>query len=309
MIVHDNWAADHHALAADGDDSGQLPAAQPLVALVGDVVPRPDAQRYRRDEHRRAEQHSASRTVNAATPVHTPKAAEVVAQTLRGLIVAGELKPGDHLPNEPHLMRQFVVSRSTLREAVRLLESEHLVEVKRGARTGARVTLPGPETLARPARFLLQVSGATLADVTAARSGIEPVAVNLLARKRTQRDVQELETILAEDLPAAWASAALDLAVAEFHRRLVELSGNVTLSLIAAMLFEITEQHTRRPSRRVAVSKPQFQRLLRAHRDLIDLVRVGDADGAEAHWRQHLDANLKLMPNRLATIKVRDIID
>ncbi|MCW2659526.1 MAG: hypothetical protein JWP83_678 [Mycobacterium sp.] len=45
MIVHDNWAADHHALAADGDDSGQLPAEQPLVSLVVDVVPRPDAQR------------------------------------------------------------------------------------------------------------------------------------------------------------------------------------------------------------------------------------------------------------------------
>ena len=62
-------------------------------------------------------------------------------------------------------MEHFHVSRPTLREAVRVLESEGLVEVRRGSRTGARVRVPGPEAVAKPAALLLELSGATLADV------------------------------------------------------------------------------------------------------------------------------------------------
>jgi GntR family transcriptional regulator, transcriptional repressor for pyruvate dehydrogenase complex len=52
-----------------------------------------------------------------------------------------------------------------------------------------------------------------------------------------------------------------------------------------------------------------LNRLVHAYRHLLDLVRVGDADAAEAHWRKHLDSNLKLMPHRVSTIRVRDNID
>ena len=60
------------------------------------------------------------------------------------MVVDGQLKDGDFLPNEAELMAHFGVSRPTLREAVRVLESERLVEVRRGSRTGARVRVPGP---------------------------------------------------------------------------------------------------------------------------------------------------------------------
>ena len=75
------------------------------------------------------------------------------------MVVEGQLKEGDYLPNEAELMTHFGVSRPTLREAVRVLESERLVEVRRGSRTGARVRVPGPEIVARPAGLLLELSG------------------------------------------------------------------------------------------------------------------------------------------------------
>jgi GntR family transcriptional regulator, transcriptional repressor for pyruvate dehydrogenase complex len=115
---------------------------------------------------------SAGSAVSGA--VRSPKTAELVAGTLRRMVVDGQLKDGDYLPNEAELMAHFGVSRPTLREAVRVLESERLVEVRRGSRTGARVRVPGPEIVARPAGLLLELSGATIADVITARSGIEP---------------------------------------------------------------------------------------------------------------------------------------
>ncbi|WP_235892658.1 FadR/GntR family transcriptional regulator [Mycolicibacterium hodleri] len=241
--------------------------------------------------------------------MRTPKAAVVIAQTLRGLVVNGQLKEGDFLPNEAHLMEQYGVGRSTLREAVRLLEAERLLEVRRGARTGAKIRIPGPESLARPAGLLLQISGATFADVMAARCGIEPMAVYLLARTSTPRDVYELEHILTADIPAAREVGRLPDAVAMFHLRLVELSGNATLTLMAKMLVEITERHGASPMPRgPRLSQSDYDELLATYRQLLELVRAGDAEAAEAHWRRHMVIGVASMAHDVAGRRVRDLV-
>src|ERR1700681_2033294 len=102
---------------------------------------------------------------SASRGVRSPKIAELVARTLRRMVVEGQLKDGDCLPHEAHLIAHFQVSRPILREAVRVLESERLVEVRRGSRTGAKVRVPGPETVARPGALVLAISGTTLGDV------------------------------------------------------------------------------------------------------------------------------------------------
>jgi GntR family transcriptional repressor for pyruvate dehydrogenase complex len=246
---------------------------------------------------------------NWTTPVRTPKAAVVVARALREQIVTGKLKPGDHLPHEAELIRQFAVSRATLREAVRLLESDRLIEVRRGTRTGALITLPGADTVARPAGFLLQVSGATVADVFAARAAIEPAAVNLLARSRSPAAIEALGSMVAEKLPAAWESRTAGLAIAEFHCRLVELSGNVTLGLIAAMLFELTERGIPSPRGQNRMNRKQFDALLGVYRRLLTCLHSGDGTAAEVFWQGHLARATEAMPRRLAQSKIRDIID
>src|SRR5215207_11183905 len=177
-----------------------------------------------------------------AAAVRSPKTAELVAGTLRRMVVDGQLKEGDFLPNEAELMTHFGVSRPTLREAVRVLESERLVEVRRGARTGARVRTPGPEIVARPAALLLELAGTTLSDVMTARLAIEPYAARLLAMNGTQKAHDELARLVA-DIPAQCEAGEIARASALLHRRLVELSGNATLGIIAGMLYEITERH------------------------------------------------------------------
>ncbi len=247
--------------------------------------------------------------VPAGTAIRSPKTAELVAGTLRRMVVDGQLKEGDFLPNEAELMAHFSVSRPTLREAVRVLESERLVEVRRGSRTGARVRVPGAEIVARPAGLLLELSGATIADVLVARSGIEPLAVRLLAESATAEQLDELEAMLAGDVPAGWESGRMAEATGEFHRRMVEMSGNATLTIISGMLHEITVRHTAFAIKeRRQVSKADYDKLLRSYRRLLTLLRSGDAAGAEAHWRKHLDTARELLLKGLETVKVRDVM-
>jgi DNA-binding FadR family transcriptional regulator len=241
--------------------------------------------------------------------VRSPKTAELVARTLRRMIVRGELKDGDYLPNEAELMSHFGVSRPTLREAIRVLESDRLVEVRRGSRTGARVRVPGPEIVARPAGMLLEVSGATVADVLVARSAIEPVAARLLAEQGNAEAISELERILTDDVPVAFETGQLAEVTTDFHRRLVELSGNATLSMIAGMLHEITERHIAAAiSRRRRIPKANYEKLVRSYRHLIDLLRAGDAAKTEAHWRRHMDKSREMMLHGQRSIKVRDVM-
>src|SRR3954451_24975210 len=159
--------------------------------------------------------------MSASAPVRSPKTAELVAGTLRRMVVDGQLKDGDFLPNEAELMAHFGVSRPTLREAVRVLESERLRGGRGGGRRGARVRVPGPEIVARPAGLLLELSGATIADVMVAQAGIEPLAVRLLAETASPGALDELDGMLADDIPAGWQSGRLAEATGDFHRRMV----------------------------------------------------------------------------------------
>ncbi|WNG86349.1 FadR/GntR family transcriptional regulator [Mycobacterium sp. ITM-2016-00317] len=247
--------------------------------------------------------------VASRAAVRSPKTAELVAGTLRRMVVDGQLKDGDFLPNEAELMAHFGVSRPTLREAVRVLESERLVEVRRGSRTGARVRVPGPEVVARPAGLLLELSGATIADLLTAKSGIEPMAARLLAESGSDEAFDELERMLEELAADGHQSSRLAETTGLFHLRVVQLSGNATLSIIAGMLHEITVRHTafvfneRRP-----VSKADYDTLLRSYRKLMQFLRAGDAVGAETHWRKHLDKTRELLLTGLESVPVRDVM-
>ena len=126
---------------------------------------------------------------DAVTPIGGASFAEdrrAGGRHLRRMVVDGQLKEGDFLPSEAELMSHFGVSRRRCREAVRVLESERLVEVRRGSHR-CRVRVPGPEIVARPAGLLLELSGATIADIMVARAAVEPMAVRLLAESGTPR--------------------------------------------------------------------------------------------------------------------------
>jgi DNA-binding FadR family transcriptional regulator len=123
-----------------------------------------------------------------------------------------------------------------------------------------------------------------------------------------ERDA-ELDRMLADDIPASRQSDRLAETTGAFHRRMVELSGNATLMMIAGMLHEITVRHTAfvfkegRP-----VSKADYDKLMRSYARLMRLLRAADGPAAEAHWRKHLDVARELSLQGLEDVKVRDVV-
>src|SRR6266849_1476838 len=132
-----------------------------------------------RVDGRMARNSGAKGAASVSSPVRIPKAAEIVSKELRNQIVRGILKMGDSLASEAELMTRFGVSRPTLREAIRILESEGLVSISRGARGGASVLGPNLRLAARHIGFVLQANGTTLADISRAHMIVEPAAARI----------------------------------------------------------------------------------------------------------------------------------
>jgi len=230
--------------------------------------------------------------------LRAPKTAELIASYIRGQIVRGDLKTGDSLPPETVLMEMFGVSRPTLREAFRILEAESLISVRRGARGGARVVSPDISVAARYVGLLLQVSGTTIADVYEARALVEPAAAGLLAARRSRQDLDDL-TACVDHLVGlvegdehfkdadSWSRAAQ-----RFHDLILERAGNRTLAVQAGVLREVVAMHLSTVVMRIfdrPDTQEQFRKLVRSYRKLVLLIDARDAEGAERHWRTHME--------------------
>lgn len=219
----------------------------------------------------------------------TPKTAQIIARYFRQKIISGELPAGSRLPVEPDLIRELGVSRTILREALRILESESLLQVSRGSRNGAVVLRPDPRVWAEYANVLLQLNGATVADVYAARQAIEAIAAGLLARNATAGTIAALEEALeAEARGLAEGPEAYIRPSAEFHDLVGELCGNKTLAVLVMTLNEIIRHQM------VAVRLPENpdqalnnKRAHRTHAKLVEHVKARDAAAAQDLWQRH----------------------
>ncbi len=239
--------------------------------------------------------------------IRVPKTAELVAAELRRKIVRGELAEGDALPSEATLMAEFAVSRPTLREAFRVLESESLISIRRGARGGARVQLPNGNVAASYAGLVLEYRGTTLQDVYDARTFIEAPCAALLAQRRTEQDLAHLKQAVAQAEQLMDDPQAFILAHMEFHALVVELAGNRTLSVLNGMVRHIIELANWSHVDLDAGSPDNVRankRGFRAHVRLVELVTERQAAEAEALWRLHLSEaeNYLLMNKSMTTV-------
>ncbi len=228
-----------------------------------------------------------------SAPHKRPKAAELVAAELRRQIATGQLRPGDKLHPENVLQTEFAISRPTLREALRLLESESLITISRGPHGGARVSAIDLGAAARQVGVFLQIEGATLQDVWLARTIIEPPAVGLLAALRDPAAFAVLEANIAAAREAAQSDPLryADLS-AEFSMLITRHCGNKTIHLLAALIHDIIRRQHEHVTART-LSKPGVDKLrqgsIRSREKALELMREGAPAAAESFWREHLE--------------------
>jgi DNA-binding FadR family transcriptional regulator len=245
----------------------------------------------------------------ASETVEIPTAAQFVAGAIRKQIVLEELRDGDYLPPEPALIERYGVSRPTLREAMRILQSESLISIRRGSRGGARVNAPNIEPVARQAGQLLQHQRTTLGDVFRARMVIEPPAAGLLAERPSRATVQALRDALATEAAAMEDPVAFGNASAHFHELVVELAGNNTLALFSGIIAEIVDLHTTAVllAANSGVRARDAVIAHRSHEKLLQHVTEGDAEAARAHWLAHMEATAESMLRGQSSKKLVDL--
>lgn len=228
------------------------------------------------------------------------KAAALAADELRRRIATGELAPGDRLPPEDGLMAELTLARTTLREALRILESEGIITVQRGRRGGPRVTRPPIDSLARGLALHLQMQGTTLRDLDAARQVIEPALAANMARARTEDGLNALEQAIAGAAAAARARdrRAFGRAAAAVHGTLYEHGDNTTLGVIARTLHEVAETYYRLAAEQA--SDEHLSRAVQAYRRLRRYIEDGEAVAAAEHWREQLAFTAAGLSRRLA---------
>lgn len=245
-------------------------------------------------------------------PVRAPKLPHIVAQQLRSQIATGALRPGDTLPPETQLLKEFGISRPTLREALRVLESETLIQLDRGARNGAKVLAPSIEMAAQYGGLYLATQDTTLQQIHDVRTILEPPLAAQHARASRKVVIEALEKCVHAQRLALSQFDYIEAAKAvnAFHGQLAHESRNTVLRLLAGMLHEISEYVY--PQLPVATGRVSKKATLRrseestdAHERLVELIKAKKADAAENFWRDYMIDTAKwLKKSGLSNLRV-----
>lgn len=209
-----------------------------------------------------------------------------VADELRRRILTGELEPGDRLPVETDLAESFGVSRSTVREALRSLASQNLVQTTRGVTGGTFVAQPAPNlvsaSLATGLGFLTGTAELSVTELLEARDLLEVPAARLAAQRRTD---DQLEALLGSlpprgdvDLSPTFESNR------NFHVLVLEAANNRLLGVMTRPVFEVLQ--TRFLRDRAPASF--WKRVHRDHRAIATAVAAGETERAGEEMHTHL---------------------
>jgi DNA-binding FadR family transcriptional regulator len=211
---------------------------------------------------------------------------EVIVEQVRQLMREGQLKPGDRLPAERELCEHFGVSRVTVREALRMLESSGLVDIRVGARGGAFVTTPTSERVGDGLADLLTLSVISAANVTEVRLVLEVGIVPLVCERATDEDLAALDDIIARSKAALHDGDYTMNLSAEFHVQVARATRNPAV----AMLVESFRGPILMSLEEAKATAPEMGELgTDEHQQFVDAVRRRDPEAAASIMREHLE--------------------
>lgn len=219
-----------------------------------------------------------------------------MADILRRRIISGQLGDGDLLPKESDLRTSFPVSKASLREAMRILEAEGLIRVRRGNVGGAWVRRPNSSNVAYTLALVLSAEHAGITEVAQALRECEPACAALCA-ERSDRNKIVVPALRKLQQEAMGSVEDLFLATSlsrQFHEAIVALCGNGPLIVIIGALEKLWSSHERgwadqwRDSGVVPIEERRAA--LEVHAEMIELIAGGEPDKVRDLSRRHLEA-------------------
>ena len=221
--------------------------------------------------------------------ISVPKAADVLADAMREQILAGELREGVDLPPERELGERAGVSRATVREALRILEGEGLIETRTGRNGGSSVSRPSSAPIERLVGIFIRGQRIRFEAVLETRSAIEPASARFAALHRTEQDLEDLERCHAK-LEQASRDNDLDAYVSanlEWHVQVVRAGHN---ELLIAFIGAVSQTVYRETDIEGFNSIEIREAVIRAHRRVMEAIRARDGDAAERRMARHIGA-------------------
>jgi DNA-binding FadR family transcriptional regulator len=223
-------------------------------------------------------------------PLDKPiKAAERTARRIVQDIADGGFRPGDVLASEAEMLGNYQISRGTLREALRLLETLGLVAMKSGPSGGPVVGVADPFYLGRASTLFFRLAGATYDDIADALLAIEPLIAKLAAERHDPQAASRLMASLASEsceltstLSESHRNAAETLT--DFHGSMGQLCGNPVLGLMASALGSIFLKHIVQ----VGDATPILRQSHEDHLHIAESIINGDGDQAWSRARSHM---------------------
>jgi len=225
-------------------------------------------------------------------PVRKVAIHELVVQRIRRAIHLGDYLPGDRLPSEREIAERLEVSRETVREAIKVLESEGYVVSRRGAAGGIAVTALGGPVARTQAQ--LQQNQESIVHLMDFRRANECLAARLAARLRTEEDLAQISHAI-EDLKLAEDIPRFRKADARFHLAVAVASRNPYVEQAIVDAREaIFLWHGNRSYELV------LHTTLSGHQKIFDAIAARDPEGAAAAMEEHLSVALEEIAQTLS---------
>ena len=218
-------------------------------------------------------------------PLKVPKASDVLANELRERILTGEFVEGTGLPAERDLVLQTRMSRTTVREALRILEVQGLIHIKAGRTGGAFVQQPGEDAMASTVNLLIRGRQIHLADLLQTREAIEPFCARLAAGARTDEDLAELDAANRQIAEASAGLAPFLEANVAWHVAVARASHN---EILAGLMVALSRAIYAATEDEAFVDSDVRHTAVRAHASVTTAIRDRDADAAARRMTRHV---------------------
>jgi DNA-binding FadR family transcriptional regulator len=218
-------------------------------------------------------------------PIDVPKASDVLVHELRERILSGEYAEGTSLPPERELVVQTRMSRTTVREALRILEVQGLVRIRAGRAGGAFVQRPGNESVTSSLSLLIRGRHIRLAAVLETREAIEPVCAQLAAEHRQSADIAALK---AANKPIADPNSSLTdflQANVDWHVAVATATHN---ELIGAFMTALSRAIYTSTENEGFIDAEVRRVTARAHTSITQAIEKGDAAAAARRMSRHV---------------------
>lgn len=217
-------------------------------------------------------------------PLSSKRVFEEISEQIKELIHSGVFKPGDKLPPERELAKQFNVGRMAVREALRVLEDSGFIYIKQGSSGGSFIHAPEASKFSKSLTTFADLSEITPEQLTEVRLAIELSSVELVIPRISKKDLKQLEQIVNNTPKTAGSTLIPVSSYTSFHLALARATGNPLLESLLAAIINLDLGYMGRGKR----DKKAFVKHIHDHEMIYQAIKKKDVKKAKAILKKHI---------------------